>query len=182
MAKQVDIPEIESWLTPLLAEMGLELVEIEAAREPKGFILRIYIDRPGGVTVSDCTTVSEQINFRIDVNPELQHQYNISRLEVSSPGLDRKLKSEKDFQRYLGRKIRIIIKSEALRSMRPQGQSVLPEPIGKQNTFSGILKSYLNNKIMLIDQKTSQEIEIAISDIATANLEVDWNSEFKAKN
>ncbi|MFB3895000.1 MAG: ribosome maturation factor RimP [bacterium] len=184
MAKQVDISVIESWLGPLLTEMGLELVEIESAREPKGFILRIYIDRPEGVTVSDCEKVSEQISFRIDTNPELKQQYNISRLEVSSPGLDRNLKTEKDFRRYLGRKIRVIIKSEALRSQEtgPQGQSRLAYRDGKQNTFSGILKSYGNNQIVLIDQKTSQKIEIAISDIATANLEVDWNSEFKAKN
>lgn len=163
MAKQVDIPVIESWLRPLLEEMGLELVDLESAREPKGFILRIYIDRPGGVTVSDCEKVSEQINFRIDTNPELQRQYNISRLEVSSPGIDRELKSEKDFQRELGRKIRVILKS----------------PIGKQNTFSGILKSYLNGKIVLQDQKTNQEIDIAIPDIAVANLEVDWQTLLK---
>jgi ribosome maturation factor RimP len=97
MAKQVDIPIIESWLRPILDEMGLELVDLESAREPKGFILRIYIDRPGGVTVSDCAIVSEQISFRLDANSDLQRQFNVSRLEVSSPGLDRKLKSEKDF-------------------------------------------------------------------------------------
>jgi ribosome maturation factor RimP len=184
MAKQVDISVIESWIRPLLAEMGLELVDIESAREPNGFILRIYIDRPDGVTVSDCEKVSEQISFQLEANPELQRQYNVSRLEVSSPGLDRKLKSEKDFQRYLDRKIRIILKSQALRSGEtgPQGQSVLSELIGKQNTFSGILKSCLNGKIVLLDQKTNQEIEFAISNIAVANLDVDWNSEFKARS
>lgn len=183
MAKQVDIPKIESWLNPLIAEMGLDLVEIESAREPKGFILRIYIDRSEGVTVSDCEKVSEQISFRIDTNPELRVQYNISRLEVSSPGLDRNLKTEKDFRRYIGRKIRVIIKSEALGSQKPgvQDKSLLKERIGKQNTFFGILKSYIDNKIVFIDQKSNQEIEIAISDIATANLEIDWNAEFKSK-
>ncbi|MDI6783373.1 MAG: ribosome maturation factor RimP [bacterium] len=164
MAK-VEIQELESWLVPLIAEMGMEVVDIELAREPKGFILRLYIDRePDGVTIADCEKVSEQINFRLETVEEYK-RYNISRLEVSSPGLDRKLKSDKDYQRELGRNIRVILKS----------------PIGKQNTFSGILKSYFNGKILLEEQKSNQEIEINIADIAVANLEVDWRSAFKTR-
>ena len=90
---KLEVSELESWIKPLIEEMGLELVELELAREPKGFILRLYIDRtPGGVTVDDCKAVSDQLDFRLDTVEEYK-RYNISRLEVSSPGLDRKLKS-----------------------------------------------------------------------------------------
>ena len=178
-----EIQELESWIKPLVEEMGLELVDLEAAREPKGFILRLYIDRqPEGVTISDCEKVNSEINFRLDTIEEYK-RYNISRLEVSSPGLDRKLKSDKDYQRYLGRKIRVILKSEVLRSQKlgAQDQSVRSEQIGKQNTFSGILKSYVNGKILLEEQKSNQTIEINIADIAVANLEVDWRQLLKGK-
>ncbi|MCX7919147.1 MAG: ribosome maturation factor RimP [bacterium] len=157
--------ELESWIIPLVEDMGLELVDLEFAREPKGFILRVYIDRPqGGVTIDDCQAVSEQLNFRLDTIEEYK-RYNISLVEVSSPGLDRKLDSEKDFLRERGKQIRVIVK----------------EPIGKQNTFSGILKDYRNGQVLLIEQKSNRAIELAIENIAVAQLEVDWRTLFRKK-
>jgi ribosome maturation factor RimP len=82
-----------------VAELGLELVDVELVREGQARILRLYIDKPGGVDVEDCSRVSQMIDPIIDNDLNLHgHDY----LEVSSPGLERPLKSERDFVRYQG--------------------------------------------------------------------------------
>lgn len=82
-----------------LADLGLELVDVELVREGQARILRLYIDKPGGVDVEDCSRVSQLIDPIIDNELNLHsHDY----LEVSSPGLERQLKTDRDFIRYQG--------------------------------------------------------------------------------
>lgn len=84
---------------PRVAELGLELVDVEMVREGQARILRLYIDKPGGVDVEDCSLVSQMIDPVIDNDLNLHgHDY----LEVSSPGLERPLKTDRDFARYQG--------------------------------------------------------------------------------
>ena len=85
----------------LLAD-GLELVDVEFKKEGKNWILRIYIDREGGVTLADCQKVSRLAGDLIEVEEVIEPVYT---LEVSSPGLNRVLKKEKDFLKYSGKKI-----------------------------------------------------------------------------
>jgi len=88
----------------ILEPQGVELVEVEYRREGGQWVLRLFVDRPGGITLDDCAKVSRQVGDLLEVTDPIDHPYT---LEVSSPGLDRPLRSERDFERYRGRQVRI---------------------------------------------------------------------------
>ena len=94
---------------PILADLGLELVEVEFRRETHGWVLRLYMDRPGGVTLDDCQRVSEELGDHLDVEDFVGYPYH---LEVSSPGLDRPLTRDQDFVRFVGQEARIATRSD----------------------------------------------------------------------
>ena len=94
---------------PILAELGLELVDVEFRRETHGWVLRLYMDKPGGVTLDDCQRVSEEMGDHLDVEDFIGCAYH---LEVSSPGLDRPLTREQDFVRFAGQKARLSTREE----------------------------------------------------------------------
>lgn len=98
------LKEIQRLIEPVLSEMGIELVDMEFVSGQHRRILRIYADRPTGINLDDCAMVSREIGNLLDVKDVLQHHYV---LEVSSPGLNRPLKNEKDFLRVVGRKIKV---------------------------------------------------------------------------
>lgn len=91
---------------PILEELDLELVGIEYLPEGGRWFLRVYIDKPTGVTVDDCEAVSERLSRELDVVDPIPHQYY---LEVSSPGAERPLKKESDFVRYAGRLVEVTL-------------------------------------------------------------------------
>ena len=128
---------------------GLELVEVQFRRESGGWILRLFIDREGGINVDDCASVSRQISAYLEVEELIEHAYN---LEVSSPGLERPLKKIDDFVRFAGRKARIKLK----------------EPIDGQRVFFGLLGSVHENKLTLdVDDR---QMEIDLDAVARARL------------
>ena len=86
---------------PILDELGYELVDVEYKKEGAHWYLRLYIDKPGGVTIDDCQEASDRINTALDKHVTVNYDF----LEISSPGLDRPLKKDKDFVRYKGRKV-----------------------------------------------------------------------------
>ena len=95
---------VREFADPLLAEMGLELVEVEFRREGHGWVLRLFIDREGGVTLDDCAAVSREVDHYLDVEDPIDHRYH---LEVSSPGLERPVRWERDFRRFTGQRARV---------------------------------------------------------------------------
>jgi ribosome maturation factor RimP len=103
------IEKIEAVVAPILGERLLELVEVEFRPSGKRWLLRIYIDKEGGVTIDDCEYVSRELSRILDVEDPIEHPYT---LEVSSPGLTRPLKRREDFERFLGKKCRIITREE----------------------------------------------------------------------
>ena len=114
--------EVSALIEPILDEMEIELVDIEYLSEQGRWILRIYVDKSGGITLGDCTRVSREIGDLIEVK-DIFHQEYV--LEVSSPGLNRRLKKEKDFQRAVGKdmKIRMATPFEGQRNFRGNLQS-----------------------------------------------------------
>jgi len=86
---------------------GLELVEVEFLGRGPNAVLRIYLDKPGGITVNDCQLVSRQLGMILDVEDLIQTSYT---LEVSSPGLDRKLVKPADYQRFAGRVVKVVLR------------------------------------------------------------------------
>jgi len=89
---------------PVVNGMGFDLIEIEHFPNPKHGVLRLYIDKEGGVNVDDCSTVSRQISALIDVEDPVSGQFN---LEISSPGVDRPLRRLVDFQRFAGSLVKL---------------------------------------------------------------------------
>lgn len=102
------IDDVREILDPLIQEEGLELVDIEYRREGRGKVLRIYIDKEGGVTIGDCTKISRELGVLLDIHDVVPGPYT---LEVSSPGLNRALRKPRDFERFKGRKVRIKTRS-----------------------------------------------------------------------
>lgn len=103
------IASLEAHAGPLLADMGMELVEIQFRREGQGWVLRLFIDKEGGITIDDCAKVSREISAYLEVEDCIDHAYV---LEVSSPGLERPLKKLQDFIRFAGRRVRVKLRQD----------------------------------------------------------------------
>src|SRR5262245_45405780 len=103
---EIDRESLEQVCERTLASLGYDLVAVDFRREPSGWVLRVYIDRPDGVniTVDDCAAASRDLSTALDVADPIDRAYS---LEVSSPGLDRPLVRERDFVRFVGRRARI---------------------------------------------------------------------------
>ena len=98
------VEKIQGYLEELLPDMGLELFDIQFRREAHGWVLRVFIDSPDGLTLDHCAGVSRELGQYLDVEEVIDHAYN---LEVSSPGLERPLKSTAEFGRNKGKKARV---------------------------------------------------------------------------
>jgi ribosome maturation factor RimP len=132
-------------------------VDVEWKNE-SGWILRVFIDGPGGVGLDDCARVSHQISTTLDVEDPISAHYS---LEVSSPGLNRPLKKEADFRRFVGQKAKI-------RTKHPLG--VVEH--GRRN-FSGTLVSVENGNIKI--DVGDQVCDVAVTDVEKANLVYEFN-------
>ena len=138
---------------PLLMNEGIELVQVDYRRESRGWVLRLTIDKEEGVTLDDCSRVSQQVGRELDVEDFIPSPYV---LEVSSPGLTRPLKSEKDFIKYCNRLIK-------LRTV---------DPINSRQQFKGKLLGVSNNQIEL--EMEEGIVQIPLAKIAKANLEIEF--------
>lgn len=137
--------DLNGLLETTVTGMGYELVGVE--RPAKGGLLRIYIDKPDGVGVDDCAVVSRQLSRVLTVE-----NVSYDRLEVSSPGLDRLLKKERDFARFVGRKARL--------KMRV--------PMDGQRNFTGVLREAGAGKVQL--EVDGRVLSLELNDIETARL------------
>ena len=136
----------EQMILPILERMEFELVDVEYVKEGGTFYLRAYIDKPGGITVNDCEAVAREMNDLLDAEDFIPDSYVF---EVSSPGLGRPLKKEKDYIRNLGNEVEI-------RTYRS---------INKCKEFYGILKSYDKDSVTITDE-TDQTLVFQKADIA----------------
>jgi ribosome maturation factor RimP len=124
--------DLQRTLETTLTGLGYELVDFE--RSGKGKLLRVYIDKPGGINVDDCASVSNHLSRVLPVEG-----IDYERLEVSSPGLDRPLRKEQDFVRYAGQKARIKVRV----------------PVAGQRNFVGVLRDTRAGKVEIeVDGKT----------------------------
>ena len=103
--KKVEIEErTESLVLPIVESAGLELWDVEYVKEGSDYYLRVYIDKSGGVNIDDCVLVTKALNEKLDADDFIEDAYI---LEVSSPGLTRKLKKDKEFEKSIGKLIRV---------------------------------------------------------------------------
>ena len=136
----------ENLITPILERMNFELVDVEYVKDGGIWYLRAYIDKEGGITVNDCEAVAREMNEILDVEDFIPDSYTF---EVSSPGLGRPLKKEKDYVRNMGKEVEI-------RTYRA---------INKSKEFYGILKAYDKDSVTIINDE-DETVEFAKSDIA----------------
>ncbi len=154
---QIDVvSHLTELMQPVINSLGLELIEIEYKREGRQMVLRIFIDKPEGITVEDCSALSREISQLLDVEDIVPGHYN---LEVSSPGLNRPLKTSTDYMKYIGRLIK-------LRTFE-----LLPDDSGnRRKTFMGELLG-LDNDMVRIKLIEGQTATIPLAKVAKANLE-----------
>ena len=141
------------------AERGVELVHVELAGGARAPVVRIFIDKPGGVTHEDCSAVSTHVGTVLDVEDFIHEAYT---LEVSSPGLERGLYGREDFERFAGR----------LARMKTRGA------VGGQRNFRGRVVAVEGDDIVFED-KTTGRVRVPLSEVAKANLEIDVEEEFR---
>jgi ribosome maturation factor RimP len=155
----IDLEHVREIASRVIASTGLELVDVEfRGSGGKARMLRVYIDKPGGVTHADCEAVSREIGTILDVEDAVPGgSYT---LEVSSPGLDRKLTRAEDFERFVGSRIKLTTR----------------EPIEGNRFFEGRLESFIGGMLALTvgpgrkKGSPERELEIALSNVEKANL------------
>lgn len=130
----------ESMVEPILRENGLTLVDVEYVKEAGTWYLRLYIDKEGGVTIDDCELVSRALSDKLDADDFIPDAYT---LEVSSPGLGRPLKKEKDYTRNLEKEIEVH----------------LFQAVGKQKEFIGTLKAFDKDTVTMLSDGKEQKLE-----------------------
>lgn len=143
----------EELLAPIVEGCGFELVDVEYVKEAGNWYLRGYIDKPGGITVNDCEAVSRTFSDRLDEKDFIEDSYI---MEISSPGLDRPLKKEKDFARSMGKLVEV-------RTYRP---------IEKQKEFCGVLTAYDSNSVTIQEDEEVRTFDR--KDIALIRLAIEF--------
>ena len=154
MGRREEILEkVRQLAAPLAAQEGLELLDVEIGGGHGRQTLRLLIDKPGGVSLDDCSSVSRALSTALDVEDPIQGSYD---LEVSSPGLDRPLRTPEHFQQYAGNKVRV-------RTFGP-----VPE-CENRKTFVGILRGYEDGAVVVdVDGKV---FRVPYTQVSKANIE-----------
>ena len=142
-------------------ENGVEFVHSEIVGNKRNMTVRIYIDKPEGVTIEDCANVSRAIEAVVDEDDFIPSAYV---LEVSSPGIERRLITLQDFEKFAGKKAKI----------------KTSEPIDGQANFNGRIVS-VEDSVIEFEDKTNGPVRIPFDAVAKANLKVDLAEEFKKK-
>lgn len=131
-------------ISPEISVMGYDLIEMDFSRG----MLRLTIDKPGGVTLDDCVAVNRRVGLLLDANDPIEGPY---RLEISSPGLNRKLKNSKDFEYFTGRKVKILT---------------------QKDIYKGTIKGLAGDTVLLDIE--GSKVSLQMKDIVKANLDFDF--------
>jgi ribosome maturation factor RimP len=151
------LPEqVEQEIEKIVASEGMELVHIDYRRQGRSYLLRIDIDKEGGVNLEDCELISHQVSAWLDVEDPVPGEYE---LQVSSPGLDRKFYRNSDYEKFLGRLVRVKT-ATAIRGL---------------HVIVGHLKEFDGRKVVVSDPKMKKDAdyEIPLDDIKETRLEVE---------
>lgn len=141
---------LNALLEDTVTQLGFELVDLELSN--RGKLIRLFIDKPEGITIDDCVLVSNQVGNVLAV----EHDIDYDRLEVSSPGLDRVLKKEADFVRFAGSKVNVKMRM----------------PIDNRKKLSGVLKGLENNQLVV--EVEGQTVLVALSNVDKVRLSPEY--------
>ena len=159
----LELDKVQEITNRVAASLGLEVVEVELRGSGSHRMLRIFIDKPGGVTHEDCAGVSREVGTILDVEDVIPGGSYV--LEVSSPGLDRKLSRAEDFQRFIGSRLKLTTRDE----------------VNGRRHFEGRLESFQDGRLVLdvgappskkskVTVAAPQKLEISLSNVDKANL------------
>ena len=154
--REVLISQITGIAERVGAPAGIEVVEVEFAGSGRHRLLRITIDKPGGVTHGDCEFITNQVGAVLDAEdivPGENYQF-----EVSSPGVERRLTKPADFQRFAGQKAKL----------------VLSEPVENQKVWEGILRAIEDGTTVTLEPSEGRLLRSPLSSIRKANLKFEW--------
>jgi ribosome maturation factor RimP len=148
------IQEVRELVVPVLDSLGVELFDLNFKKAGKRYLLRIFIDKEGGVSIDDCQKASKEISLLLDMKDAVPWSYN---LEVSSPGINRPIRNEQDYLKYTGKKIKVRLFTQ----------------VSNQKTWIGINHG-IEGATLRLEISPDQELVIPVGDIAQANLEFDF--------
>ncbi len=148
------VSKIEEIAQRVAQSEGIEVVEVELKGGGRNQLLRISIDKPAGISHADCELVSQQVGTILDIENIIPGHYT---LEVSSPGVERKLLKPRDFERFQGRKARI----------------ALHEPVEGQRHWEGVLAG-LQDGAVTLETQPGKTVRFRLDQVAQANLKFDW--------
>lgn len=134
---------------------GIEPIEVELLGSGKSRLVRIYIDKPSGVTHGDCEFISQQVGTILDVEDVIPG--GTYHLEVSSPGVERKLSKPADYQRFVGQKAKIVLR----------------EPVENQTSWIGTLAG-LEGNVVTLEASPGRKVQFGLDQVRKANLKFDW--------
>lgn len=152
-------PQTVDELAAIAADEGLDLLATEVVGSGPKAVLRLIVDSPGGVTLDQCSAVSRQASVLLDVEDPIHHAYT---LEVSSPGLDRKLYSDADYERFAGERVRI--------KMKPSYR--------EHRVLKGTLLG-LADGVVRIDDEHDGVVELPYDEVFETRIDVDWDAIMK---
>ena len=162
MKQDTVLEKVRALLLPILDEKDCELVDLEYQREGQGWVLRLFIDQSGGITLDTCAEVSREVSVLLEVEDLIETAYN---LEVSSPGLDRPLTKVGDYERFSGRLVKI--KTRVPVDIDGKGRG--------RKTFTGTLGGLCDGKVVIdLKEKNGFRVELPLEDIEKANLEIEF--------
>jgi ribosome maturation factor RimP len=150
-AKSIFIEQLEQLAAPVLQEHGTELVDLQYVHEHGQWVLRFFLDKPGGITLGDCSLISEHLGRILDAADVIKQHYS---LEVSSPGIQRPLKKESDYQRFIGERVDV----------------TLYAPLNGRRHFKGTLES-VSAGTAVVAEAPGQSFALPLADVAKARLD-----------
>jgi ribosome maturation factor RimP len=154
MGQDKPLKIVEGVVTRVLRDLGLTLDRVEMVHHPRQAVVRIYVEKEGGVGVEDCAAVSREVSAILDIEDPIDSPYV---LEVSSPGLDRPLKGAGDFERFAGRRVRLHTFG----------------PVEGRRQFRGTLEGHADGVVSLRDEELGREVRVPLDQVAKARLEVE---------
>lgn len=160
MKREETISKITAIAEQAAAPAGLEIVEVELKGSGRSHLLRIYIDRPEGVTHADCELVSREVSAALDADDPIPGTYE---LEVSSPGVERKLGKLQDWQRFTGKKVKVVLKEPLSTSQMPQ----------ELKHFDGVI-ARAEDQAVTVELIDGKEVTFPLEQVDRANLKFEW--------
>jgi ribosome maturation factor RimP len=155
MSREEVTAKVQEIAERVAASEGLEVVEVQLLGGGGARVLRIFIDKPEGITHGDCEMISQNVGTILDVEDVIPGAHYT--LEVSSPGVERKLTKPRDFERFVGQKVKVALR----------------QPIENQRHYMGTLKSFAEG-ILTLEPSPGKSVQFPLDQVEKANLKFEW--------